>query len=337
MTHALEHEGSDGPDLTLLVPMHNEEGNLRSLVAQVQEALVDDVHTYELLLIDDGSTDESVSVARRLAEESSQVRLVILARNFGKEAAILAGYDHARGKAVVVIDADLQHPPELIPGMLAHWKRGYDVVDAVRSNTRDLPFSRRCASAAFYWLHGKLTGLKMAPRAADFRLMDRAVVEVVRRCREHHRFNRSLVSWAGFRHLSIAYVPSRRHSGRSKWSKTGLFLYALDGFFSNSFRPLRWVGLAGGLVSAMSFIYLLILAFTGAFASGGPVGMVGLISLLGGTQMLGFWLLGEYVGRIYEEVKGRPLYIGRETVGQESEGHAMPRMANPDRHLSGVA
>jgi glycosyltransferase involved in cell wall biosynthesis len=333
----------DGPELSVVVPMCNEEGNLRLLAERVRHALSEECPSYELIFVDDGSADGSVAEVRRLAAESARVRLVVLSRNFGKEAAMLAGYDHSRGRAIIVVDADLQHPPELFPTMLAMWRHGYDVVNAVRTDSRGVGGLRGRCSAAFYWLNEVLTGARVPPHAGDFRLMDRAVVEAVRRCREHHRFNRTLVGWAGFRHLAITYQAAGRHSGQSKWSGWGLFLYALDGIFSFSFRPLRLVGLVGGIISLLSLAFLLIVASVWA-ARPGPGGMtiadaciIGLIALLGGTQLLGFWLLGEYVGRTYEQVKGRPPYVVRETLGQEAAGLAMPRIAQTGSEVSDVA
>ncbi len=310
--------GGASPELSVIVPMHNEEGSVGLLAERIRRVLDAEGITYEVIFVDDGSTDGSVAAVERLARTMAEVRLVRLARNFGKEAAMLAGYDRVCGRAVIVLDADLQQPPELFPEMLARWRSGYDVVHAVRADTAGISRIRRLASSAFYWVNGQLAGVRIPAHAADFGLMDRAVVEVLRQCREQHRFNRALVAWAGFRNTAITYNAAPRHAGRTHWSWGRLVGYAMDGILSFSVRPLRLLGLLGGFVSAMSFAYLTLVAILRigwpdrAGAGFGYASIIGMISLLGGFQLLGIWLLGEYIGRIYEQSKGRPAYIVRE-------------------------
>lgn len=310
----------DGPDLSIIVPMLNEEGNIRLLAERTERSLAAVGASFELLFVDDGSTDGSVEEVRRLAAERPGVRLIALARNFGKEAAMLAGYDHARGRAVIVVDADLQQPPELFPRLVELWRQGFEVVDTVRTETRGIAPWRRWASSAFYALNARLLGIAIPAHAVDFRLMDRAVVEVMKHCREQHRFNRALVAWSGFRHASVPYEAAERHSGESKWGGLKLVQYAMDGILSFSVRPLRVVGLLGGILSTLSFLYLLFVAVLRivrpelAGAHFGYASIIGMIALLGGSQLLGIWLLGEYIGRIYEQVKGRLPYVVRATL-----------------------
>ena len=310
--------GGAAPELSVIVPMHNEEGNVGLLAERIRRVLDAEGLAFEVIFVDDGSTDGSVAAVEGLARAMPEVRLVRLARNFGKEAAMLAGYDRVLGRAVVVLDADLQQPPELFPEMLALWRRGYDVVHAVRADTAGISPVRRFASTAFYWVNGQLAGVKIPSHAADFGLMDRAVVEVLRQCREQHRFNRALVAWAGFRNTAVTYTAAPRHAGRTHWNWGRLLRYAMDGILSFSVRPLRLVGLLGGFVSAISFAYLTLVAILRigwphlAGAGFGYASIIGMIALLGGFQLLGIWLLGEYVGRIYEQSKGRPAYIIRE-------------------------
>jgi dolichol-phosphate mannosyltransferase len=327
---------TEGPELSVLVPMLNEEGNVRLLAERVAASLAGVVESFEILFIDDGSTDGSVEEVRRLASGRAEVRLVALARNFGKEAAMLAGYDHARGRAVVVVDADLQQPPELFASLVGLWRQGFEVVDAVRTETRGIGPWRRRASWAFYALNRRLLGIAMSPDTADFRLMDRAVVDVVRACRERHRFNRALVAWSGFRRASVPYSAAPRHSGVTKWSGLRLAKYAMDGVLSFSVRPLRAVGLLGGVLSSLSFLYLVFVAVLRvvrpelAGADFGYASIIGMIALLGGSQLLCAWLLGEYVGRIYEQVKGRPPYVVRAVV-DGSGGLTPPGAAGASR------
>ncbi len=310
------HE-ADRPELSVIVPMYNEQDNVALLAERVHRALADVCPSYELLFVDDGSEDDSVAAVQELAARSRHVRLVALSRNFGKEAALLAGYDHAEGDAVLVVDADLQQPPELFPDLLALWRQGYDVVDAVRADTEGISTLRRHLSTAFYWANNKLSGVRLAPHTADFRLMDRAVADVVRGCREAHRFNRALIAWAGFRRAGITYTAARRHAGQTQWGWRKLLPYALNGILSFSIAPLRLVGWLGGVVSVLSFLYLLVVAvlrLTRPELAGvhtGYASIIGMIALLGGFQLLAIWVLGEYTGRIYEQVKARPNYLVR--------------------------
>jgi dolichol-phosphate mannosyltransferase len=310
---------TDGLELSVLIPLLDEQDNLEPLAHRLVASLDSGADSYELIFIDDGSTDASVDVIRSIARrhEPGRIRLIPLARNFGKEAAMLAGYDHALGRAVVVLDADLQQPPELLPEMLGLWRLGYDVVHAERMDVAGVSRLRRAASSAFYWVQSGLMGVAPNPRAADFRLLDRAVVETLRSCREAHRFNRALVAWAGFRQVAVPYHAARRHAGTAKWSTRRLLAYALDGILSFSVRPLRWMAAAGALVSSLSFVYLIVVVVLRivrpelAGAHFGYASIIGLIALLGGCQLLCAGLLGEYVGRIYEQVKGRPAYVVR--------------------------
>lgn len=308
---------ADGPELSIIVPMYNEDGNVRALAERVRQAMADEGASYELLYVDDGSTDGSVSEALALAEEWPEVRVVALARNFGKEAAMLAGYDHAQGQAIVVLDADLQQPPELFGEMLALWRQGYDVVDAVRADTLGISRTRKSLSTLFYWVNRQLAGIAIPAQTADFRLLDRAVVDAVRQCREYHRFNRALVAWTGFRRAAITYTAAPRHAGKTHWGHWKLIQYAMDGILSFSIRPLRLVGLFGGAISALSILYMLFVAVLRivrpeqAGANFGYASIIGMIALLGGLQFMGIWLLGEYTGRTYEQVKSRPVYVLR--------------------------
>jgi dolichol-phosphate mannosyltransferase len=335
--------GGTAPELSVIVPMHNEEGNVGLLAERISRVLDAEGIAYEVLFVDDGSTDGSAAAVEGLARAIPEVRLVRLARNFGKEAAMLAGYDRVRGRAVVVLDADLQQPPELFPEMLALWRRGYDVVHAVRADTEGISPIRRFASTAFYWINGQLAGVQIPSHAADFGLMDRAVVEVLRQCREQHRFNRALVAWAGFRNAAITYTAAPRHAGRTHWGWRRLIGYAMDGILSFSVRPLRLLGLLGGLVSAMSFGYLTLVAILRigwpelAGAAFGYASIIGMVSLLGGFQLLGIWLLGEYIGRIYEQAKGRPAYIVREDRTWRADPASSPQPVSHPARITDAA
>ncbi len=300
------------PLISVIAPVHNEEMHLHELTRRLTPLLREISDDFEIVYVNDGSSDRSVAIIEELHAADARIVLVDLARNFGKELAMLAGYDHAHGQAVVVIDSDLQTPPELIPEMVAKWRAGAQIVDAVRQHTEGQGPVRRSASIVFYWVMQRLANTQIVPNAVDFRLLDQVVVRELRRCRERHRFNRGLVSWVGFKRDHVTFVAADRADGASRWSVVRLFGYALDGVLAFSSAPLRVAGVAGLMISFLSLLYLVFLLFYRVFVGqpmAGYATIVGGIFLLGGVQLLTIWLLGEYVGRIYEEIKQRPLYI----------------------------
>jgi len=312
---------SDQPVLSVVVPIHNEAENLLQFHGRLRAVLLSMNDPCEVLLVDDGSSDESATIAESLVREHSDTRLIQLSRNFGKELAILAGYDHARGKAVVVIDADLQTPPEIIPEMVRKWRDGADIVDAVRLSTTGQNPLRKLASAGFYWLMARLTETRIIPNAVDFRLLDEKVVKELVKCRERFRFNRGLVSWVGFRRDSVTFTAAKRPAGKSRWGTWRLIGYAMDAVFAFSSLPLRVAGVFGLIVSVLSLAYMVFLVVENLLAGlpiPGYATVAGGIFLLGGVQLLGIWLLGEYVGRLYDEIKGRPPYIVRRILDSEA-------------------
>jgi glycosyltransferase involved in cell wall biosynthesis len=305
------------PLLSVIAPFRNEQDNLLSLHERVEATLSPITEDYEIIFVNDGSTDRSVEVCEEIIAGDSRTRLIDLTRNFGKEMAILAGYDHARGDAVIVIDSDLQTPPELITEMVEKWQSGVEVVDAIRTSTEGRTLGRRVMGRIFYWLADRLSDAEITSDLADFRLMDKKVVEQLRACRERFRFNRGLVSWLGFRRETVSFVAQERSAGASRWTLWQLIGYAMDAVFSFSAAPLRLAGLLGLLLSMLSFLYLVFIVVEN-LVSGLPIPgystIAGGIFLLGGMNLLGIWLLGEYIGRMYEEVKGRPLYVTRRVV-----------------------
>ena len=312
-----EHADPAGrPMLSVIVPVFNEQGNLRPLWRKLTESLSPITSDYEVLFIDDGSTDASAAEIESLIAEDARAGVIEFSRNFGKEFAMLAGYDHARGRAVVVLDADLQTPPDVIGAMIQKWQEGAEIVDGVRQSTEGLGWARRCASDAFYWIMRRAASTDVVPNAVDFRLMDRRVVEHIRSCRERFRFNRGLAGWVGFRRASVPFVAEKRLAGEARWTPLKLTGYAMDAILSFSALPLRVAGLLGLTISFLSFVYLLVILLAHVFGKppAGYSSIVGGIFLLGGMQLLCIWALGEYIGRLYEEVKGRPLYIIRRSV-----------------------
>jgi len=255
---------------------------------------------------------------REAAGADDRVRVVDLSRNFGHQIAITAGMDYARGQAIVIIDADLQDPPEVIAKLVARWREGYQVVYAVREHRMGETIFKKLTAAAFYRLIRRITNVDIPVDTGDFRLMDRAVVDSLKRIREKHRFVRGLVSWVGFRQTGVEYVRQERFAGETKYPLRKMLKFAFDGITSFSFMPLQMATYLGFGVSAMAFLaicWVLVEALVFHQTVPGWSSLMVAVLFLGGIQLLTIGLIGEYVGRIYDEVKQRPLYLVREEIG----------------------
>ena len=313
------------PRLSVVFPVYNEEENLGPLYHRVVAALATkDVNNYELIFVDNGSYDRSLEIIKTLVERDVRVRYVSLSRNFGYQGGLFAGMSYARGEAVITMDADLQHPPELLPEMIALWGNGFEVVFTTKRNYH-LSGWRYRQVQIFYWVISKISGVKLSFGQSDFRLLDRKVVDTLLSIREYRKFLRGMVDWVGFRQAALEYDVANRHSGQSKFSYRSLMSFALDGILSFSSLPLRWILLAGIILASLSFLYTLFALILGVFVFFGlwdvaPPGWATLavaITFLGGTQLIAVGVLGEYIGRIYEQIKGRPVFIVRETSESE--------------------
>lgn len=312
--------------LSVVVPLYNEHASLPALLERLRAALDPRGLDYELIFVDDGSTDGTAGLLAREAARDPRIRVVTLSRNFGHQAALLAGLEHARGQAVVTMDGDLQHPPELIPQMVALWQQGWEIVQAVRRQPADESPLKRVGSRGFYRLLGALSRVQVTPGASDFRLMDRVAVEALLACRERCRFHRGLVHWIGFRRVELPYDAAPRAAGRSKYSWRAILRLAGDAIFSFSTWPLRLAGLAGAAVSLVAMAYLLFVLWARLFTDRTVPGWTSILAavlVLGGMQLIVLWILGEYVGRLYEEAKQRPIYI----VRPQPHDAARPRTA----------
>ena len=303
----------EGPVLSVVVPCHNERPVLAELHRRVRAACEKAEVTFEIILIDDGSGDGTADEIKRLANEDAAVRGVIFSRNFGHQAAVSAGYDHARGRAVLVMDADLQHPPELIPEFLWQWREGHDVVYAYRRNV---------PTRLGYRLHNWLCDVRIPHEAADFRLMDRAVVDALRRMPERKRFVRGLVAWLGFKQIGIPYEQAERAAGDRAYTPRKILRLRIDSVFSFSTLPLRLSVLLGlitltlGVVYAAYILAVVIAQGRDAVERGWPA-LIITVLVLGGVQLICLGMVAEYVGRVYEEVKQRPLYVVRESTDDQ--------------------
>ena len=300
---------------SIVAPIFNELDNLPELYRRVREVMSIAHGTWELVLVDDGSTDGSTERILDLAKQDKHVRPVIFARNFGHQVAITAGWDYARGDAVVIIDADLQDPPEAIPDLIAKWREGYEVVYAVRAEREGETWFKKTTAALFYRIVRRITDVKIPVDTGDFRLMDRKVVDVLKTMHERHRFPRGMSAWVGFRQIGVPYKRAARHAGVTKYPFKKMLKLALNAITGFSYFPLQlatYFGFvaAGLAIIAIPVVIIMRLAGQGAFL--GQATTLIAVLFLGGVQLISLGVLGEYLGRIYDEVKGRPLYIVRE-------------------------
>jgi dolichol-phosphate mannosyltransferase len=300
------------PVLSIVVPVFNEEASVEALVRRVTAALEPAVERFELVLVDDGSRDGSWEKMQAAAARDPRVVLVRLSRNFGHQIAVTAGIDAARGEAVVLMDADLQDPPEVVPAMVARWREGYDVVYGRRTRRHGESWFKRATASAFYRLIRRLTSIEIPADTGDFRLMSRRVVEVFKDLRERNRFIRGMVSWIGYRQTAVEYERAERLAGETKYPLRKMVRFAADAIVSFSFAPLRIATGLGVLASTASFAYAVYAVLAALFhwdVVHGWASLIVAVLFLGGVQLLCVGIIGEYVGRIYDEVKQRPLYV----------------------------
>jgi polyisoprenyl-phosphate glycosyltransferase len=312
--------GQAVPELSVVVPVYNEEANIEQLYRRVVTALDEAGISFELIFVDDGSVDRSLSIMKRLAGADERVRYASFSRNFGHEAASTCGMRMVRGLAAVLMDADLQDPPEIIPRMHASWKEGFDVVCARRSSRAGESLMKKVTSHYFYRFMNRFSAVKLPVDVGDFRLADRKVVDAFNRLPEHSRFVRGLFCWVGYRQTEIEYERQSRAEGKTKYNWVRLFLLSLDAFFGFSLVPLRLCILLGVIVIVFSFVIACIIIAQRLFFSLAIPGyalMTTGMFFLGGVQLTFLGVIGEYVGKIFTQVQGRPLYIVNETSGQD--------------------
>ncbi|HTV33394.1 MAG TPA: glycosyltransferase family 2 protein [Methylocella sp.] len=305
-------------ELSVIVPVHNEAGNIEALLKRLVAALEGCVESFEILFIDDGSTDETLALLRRAHELEARVRAVSLSRNFGKEVAIAAGFDHVRGSATVIIDADLQHPPELIPTFVAYWREGYKNVFAQPIDRGVYSPLRRLLTQRFYKVFSSVGETRLPEGAGDFRLLDAAAVAALRTLREQARFSKGLYAWIGFKSIGVPFEVEARLSGESKFSYRKLTHLALDGLMSFSTMPLRvwsYVGVVTSLWALALASFFLFRTLLFGVDVPGYASLIVSITFFAGIQLLSLGIIGEYIGRIFAEVKRRPLYLVEERIG----------------------
>ena len=298
--------------ISIVVPVYNEEDNIRHFYEAIREVMEKTIYDFELVFVDDGSKDTSRPILIELENEDSRVQPIFLARNYGHQAALTCGLDHADGDAVIMMDGDMQHPPELIPVLLRHWEDGYEVVQTIRKTTEGVSFLKKATSAMYYKVLNGLSQVHIQEGGSDFRLMDRRVVLAFRQYREHARFIRGMIGSMGYKQIQVDFVAPPRFAGVSKFSPKKMLHFAIDGILAYSTLPLRF-GLYLGAVCAMLSLILFFTVILDKFVYDDTVPgwatMTSCMLFFGGMQLMVLGVIGEYIGRIMEEVKNRPLYL----------------------------
>ena len=302
------------PTYTIIAPIYNEIENIQVLHQRVSEVMDSTGEPWEFVMIDDGSTDGSTQAILDLKAKDENIVPVIFARNFGHQIAVTAGLDHSQGKAVIIIDADLQDPPEVILDLIAKWKEGYEVVYAVRSKREGETWFKLFTASAFYRTIQRITDVNLPMDSGDFRLLDHKVVQVMNGMREKHRFLRGMSVWVGFKQTGVEYERAERHAGETKYPLKKMFRLASDAITGFSYFPLQLATYLGFFTTGLSLLALLIviiLRLTGSLFLQGQAVTVIIVLFLGGVQLISLGMLGEYIGRLYDEARDRPLYILR--------------------------
>jgi glycosyltransferase involved in cell wall biosynthesis len=316
VTAEITHATPVRPAYSIVAPVFNEEETLPHFYQRVIEVMEEVGESFELVLINDGSRDGSFRTMQDLHNRDPRVRVIDFSRNFGHQIAISAGLDYAHGEAVIIIDSDLQDPPEVIPQLIARWKGGAEVVYAQRSRRQGETKFKLMTAAAFYQLMARITSINIPRDTGDFRLLDRRVVDALVKMREHHRFMRGLSAWVGFRQEAVIYERHERFAGTTKYPLLKMVSFSLDAITSFSHLPLELAASFGFVLAAISLVGIVIAAllriFTGAIV--GQASTLILVLFLGGIQLIFLGIIGEYLGRIYDEVRARPLYIAREVL-----------------------
>ena len=300
------------PTFTIIAPIYNELENIPELYPRMREVMDRSGEAWELILVDDGSTDGSTTLIRKLAENDARVRPVIFARNFGHQIAVTAGVDFARGDAVIIIDADLQDPPEVVLELIKKWREGYDVVYAVREERQGESWFKKTTASLFYRLIYRITDVEIPMDTGDFRLMDRKVVDVMKHMREKHRFLRGMSAWVGFKQVGVSYKRQPRFAGETKYPLSKMIKLAINAVTSFSYFPLQlatYMGFIAAGLSVLAIPIIVVLRLTTGTALFGQATTLIVVLFLGGLQLISLGVIGEYIGRVYDEAKGRPLYI----------------------------
>lgn len=311
---------------SIVAPCWNEEQSLPELHRRITEVMEQTGETWELVLINDGSTDRTPEVMHDLHVAHPNVNYIDFARNFGHQIAVTAGMDYAQGEAVILIDADLQDPPELILEMIDKWKQGYMVVYAVREERKGETWFKLFTAKLFYRLIYRITDVDIPLDTGDFRLMDRKVINQMKEMKEHHRFIRGMTSWVGFKQTGVTYIREERFAGETKYPLRKMVKFAITAITGFSIFPLQLATFMGFIIAGLSALFIIGVIFarlSGGYAFAGQATTLVMVLFLGGIQLISLGIIGEYLGRIYDEVRGRPLYVVNEAVGFDSQPDAL--------------
>ncbi|NLC43154.1 MAG: glycosyltransferase family 2 protein [Clostridiales bacterium] len=307
---------------SILIPMYNEEEVIEETYHRLKNVMDKIGESYELVFVNDGSKDRSAQIISDLAKTDENIRLIDFSRNFGHQIAVTAGLDYVQGEAIVIIDADLQDPPEVIPQMLEKWREGYDVVYGKRLKRQGETAFKKASAHVYYRVLGALTDGNIPRDTGDFRLINRKVCEAIKELPEKNRFLRGMVNWVGFNQIAVEYVRDERWAGETKYPLKKMLKFAADGIFSFTYKPLKLATYIGLFLSVIGFLYLLVVLFQRLFTDTALTGWASLMAVtlvFHGITLVILGIVGEYIGRIYEEVKGRPLYIVKETIGFKND------------------
>ncbi|MDR1559901.1 MAG: glycosyltransferase family 2 protein [Clostridiales bacterium] len=308
------------PEFSVIVPAYNEQEVIEESYKRLSAVMKELNEPYELIFIDDGSRDNTARILAGICEEDKNVKLLRFSRNFGHMPAITAGMDYARGSAVLVIDADLQDPPELFPKMIEKWREGYDVVYGKRSERKGETAFKKLTAGMYYRFLRRMTDVDLPVDTGEFRLIDRKVCDVIKHIKEKNRYIRGLVSWVGFKQTAVEYVREKRFAGETKYPLGKMIKLAMNGITAFSYKPLKLATHLGLGISALSFLYLLIVLYQRLFTNStaeGWASMVAIVLFSQGIVLIVLGLMGEYIGRIFEEIKDRPIYIIDEILNSE--------------------
>jgi glycosyltransferase involved in cell wall biosynthesis len=300
--------------ISIVIPSFNEDGNVGIIASTLKESV--EGHNLEIIFVDDGSKDNTLAELMKLAKQDPAIRYISFSRNFGHQSALKAGIDKAKGDCIISLDADMQHPPTLIPEMIRLWKDGFEIVNTIRKETKETGFFKKLTSRLFYFIINKLSDVQIKPGSADFRLIDRKVADELKKLKETNLFFRGLIPWMGFRQIDIDYTPNERFSGTSKYSLKKMIKFASTGITSFSTRPLKIAIYIGFVISLFTFLYscyvLTIFFFTNKAISGWT-SLILSILFIGGLQISLLGIIGEYLGKLFMENKQRPTYIISQT------------------------
>ncbi|MGD8455066.1 MAG: glycosyltransferase family 2 protein [Anaerolineales bacterium] len=310
------------PTISIVAPVYNESDSLLELYKRISKVMESSDETWELLIIDDGSSDGSTQMILEMADRDERVRPVIFSRNFGQQSAVAAGLDFSRGDAVVIIDADLQDPPELILKLIERWQRGYEVVYAQRTGREGESFFKKVTASLFYRIINRVTDINIPLDTGFFRLLDRRVVEVLKTMREHHRFFRAMSIWVGFSQSAVEYKRDSRYAGETKYPLRKMIKLAVTAITGFSFWPLQvsmYLGFISSGISILAIPVIIGMRLSGSAEFVGQATTLIAVLFLGGVQLISLGILGEYIGRLYDEARGRPLYVVRQGPEMEKE------------------